>query len=325
MDLAERIRLKLRDGSSMTYADMVHEFDCTDRHVRRAIQKLREQGDVVADQDGRRQAWRLAVRAEAQTITVTASQAFSLYTWRCLFDQLAGTHFADDIRDLSMELQRSFQTKEIAAIRRLDRKFYERPESRIEMNDMQIDPRDLIGALLEEERINVRHDSVKHSEVEFTLEPLTLMAYKRMLYIVGHSAFHERVRTFALTGFTAAQRCEGDRFQYPDNYHPQDHAESGFGIFQERELVHVRIWISEKKERIVRRRKWHASQTVERGTSSNGRPGVIVSLDVVGTTELDSWVLGWGEHAEVLDPPSFRHEIKEAIARSLSIYAGPTK
>src|SRR5687767_14158647 len=114
MDLADRLRLRLRDGSALTYAEIVHEFEVTDRHARRAIQKLRDAGEVVADQDGKRSAWKLAVRAERSPVEITASQALSLYTWRGLFDQLAGTHFADDMSELCAELQRSFQTKEQA-------------------------------------------------------------------------------------------------------------------------------------------------------------------------------------------------------------------
>ena len=46
----------------------------------------------------------------------------------------------------------------------------------------------------------------------------------------------------------------------------------------------------------------------------------LVHLDLSGTTELKSWVLGFGRHAEILKPEELRAEIQKELEAALEIY-----
>jgi len=47
---------------------------------------------------------------------------------------------------------------------------------------------------------------------------------------------------------------------------------------------------------------------------------MIMTLRVMDTIELYSWILGWGEKAEVLKPPEIRHNIIETAKVMMEVY-----
>jgi len=51
----------------------------------------------------------------------------------------------------------------------------------------------------------------------------------------------------------------------------------------------------------------------------------VFSAEVAGTDEVKQWVLGWGRHAEVLEPEFLREEITRELKLSLERYEAPVK
>ncbi len=49
--------------------------------------------------------------------------------------------------------------------------------------------------------------------------------------------------------------------------------------------------------------------------------GVELTMEVSGTVELASWVLGFGDQAEVLEPDSLRDQVAAELARASARYA----
>jgi proteasome accessory factor B len=70
----------------------------------------------------------------------------------------------------------------------------------------------------------------------------------------------------------------------------------------------VRIWFDDKVARYVQRRLWHPSQRFKKAAGARG--GIEMTMDVRGTTEIVSWVLGFGDKAHVLAPP----ELADTVA-----------
>ena len=69
--------------------------------------------------------------------------------------------------------------------------------------------------------------------------------------------------------------------------------------------------------RLIEERTWHASQGIE------GRPdgGLDLTMHVGVSPEVERWILGWGEHVEVLEPSSLRESIARTTARVCATYA----
>jgi predicted DNA-binding transcriptional regulator YafY len=69
--------------------------------------------------------------------------------------------------------------------------------------------------------------------------------------------------------------------------------------------------------RRVRETIWHQSQEVADLPDGS----VLLRLVVAEPTELKHWVLGWGEHCQVLSPPAFIQEVARTAAAMAAIYA----
>ena len=171
-------------------------------------------------------------------------------------------------------------------------------------------------ALLREERLRVTHEGFSGGKKTFVLEPYTLLVYKKGLYLAGKSEGHGgEIRTFALDGFREVEWLRGARFEYPADYRPEQITEGAFGLIRG-EPTRVRILFDPKVARYVQRRMWHPTQRFRRVDD-----GIEMTMDVGGTTELVSWVLGYGDKAAVLEPPSLLTAVSTEVARSHRHYA----
>ena len=71
----------------------------------------------------------------------------------------------------------------------------------------------------------------------------------------------------------------------------------------------------------VRERRWHPTQRLEDLPGG----GVELTMEVGGQLELQSWVLSFGSGAEVLEPPSLRDAVREALRETLAVYDAPKR
>jgi predicted DNA-binding transcriptional regulator YafY len=83
--------------------------------------------------------------------------------------------------------------------------------------------------------------------------------------------------------------------------------------------VRVRVWFDDKVARYVRRRMWHPTQRFKR--TSGARGGIEMTMEVRGTVEVTSWVLGFGATAEVLEPPELRAAVRAELRAAEARYA----
>ena len=76
--------------------------------------------------------------------------------------------------------------------------------------------------------------------------------------------------------------------------------------------------MSSKLQRLrwIRERQWHPSQQIEKLPSG----GLILRLRVGGVDEVKRWIMGYGIHAEVLEPESLRAQFKNEAEKMRKIY-----
>jgi predicted DNA-binding transcriptional regulator YafY len=172
-------------------------------------------------------------------------------------------------------------------------------------------------ALLREERLRVTQEGLSGGKKTFVLEPYTLLVYKKGLYLAARSERHGgELRTFALDGFRAVAWLRGEKFEVPAGYAPEQLTEGAFGLIRGKEAVKVRIRFDDKVARYVQRRMWHPTQRFRKAPGG----GVEMTMEVRGTVEIVSWVLGFGGTAEVLAPPALREAVAAELAAATRRY-----
>jgi predicted DNA-binding transcriptional regulator YafY len=312
------VRALLDRAEGTSIYDIAERFGQSPRTALRYIQALQRAGEPLYEEmSGPRKVWRIMPTARRQTITLSTSQMVSLFLSRRVFDFLAGTGFQEDLDDVFRKLEVTLKSKESLAVRHLDRKVFDVNEARHLYEGRIEDVNDIITALLREERLRVTHEGVSGGRKTFVLEPYTLLIYKKGLYLAGFSHQHQAIRTFALDGFREVEWRRGDRFDYPADYRPEHLTEGAFGLIRG-EPTRVRIVFDDKVARYVQRRQWHPSQRFQRAAGG----GVEMTMEVRGTVELVSWVLGFGDKAEVIEPAELRASIAAELTRAARAYGG---
>jgi len=312
------VRALLDSATGASVYDIAERFGTSVRTALRYLEALRAAGEPLYEEvTDRRKVWRLMPSARRETLTLTTSQMLSLFLSRRVFDFLAGTGFKEDLDDVFARLEATLRRRDFMAARHLDRKIFdinEAPhlyEGRVEhVNEM-------LTGLLREERLEIVHESVAKGGHRALFEPYALLVYKKGLYLAGLSHAHGQVRTLALDGFRDVTWRRGDRFVYPADFQPSTLAEGAFGLIKG-EAVAVRVFFTDKVARYVTRRLWHPTQTFQRE-----KEGVEMSLKVNGTVELTSWILSFGDQAEVRAPEALRASIQAELQRAGQRYALP--
>jgi predicted DNA-binding transcriptional regulator YafY len=315
------VRALLDAPTGVSIYDIAERFDLNPRTALRYIQALQRAGEPLYEEmSGRRKVWRIMPTARRQTITLSTSQMVALFLSRRVFDFLAGTGFKEDLDDVFKKLEATLKSKESLAVRNLDRKVFDVNEARHLYEGRIEDVNDIITALLREDRLRVTHEGVSGGRKTFVMEPYTLLVYKKGLYLAGLSHQHGEIRTFALDGFREVEWLRGEKFEYPADYRPEQITEGAFGLFRGPDVTRVRIWFDEKVARYVQRRQWHPTQEFRRAAGAEGRGGVEMTMDVRGTVEVVSWVLGFGDKARVMEPEVLRVQVAEELRRAEGLY-----
>ncbi len=310
------VRAALEAAGGLSVHDIAERFDVSVRTAIRYIDALKKTGEPLYDENvGKRKVWHIMPTARRGSITMTTSQMVALFLSRRVFDFLIGTGFKEDLDEVFSKLEATLKRKEFASVRNLDRKVFDVNEARHLYEGRLDDVNDIITALLREERMRVTHEGVSGGRKTFVLDPYTLLVYKKGLYLAGFSHQHREVRTFALDGFREVDWLRGDSFDYPAEFRPEQLTEGAFGLIRG-EPTRVRVLFDANVARYVQRRQWHATQRFRRVEG-----GIELTMDLHGTTEVVSWLLGFGDKVTVLEPQALRDEVAAEAARTAAKYA----
>lgn len=149
-----------------------------------------------------------------------------------------------------------------------------------------------------------------------TAQPYHLGCIENQWYLFAYDGARSALRTFALPRIKSVKRT-GEKFKRPKDFSLAKFLEGSFAVFTGHSAEKVRVRFRGVVARLVAERSWHPSQKVRK---ENG--GVVIEMKVGLTPEVTQWVLGWGDRAEVLQPPKLRESVARASAATAAIYAG---
>jgi proteasome accessory factor B len=122
------------------------------------------------------------------------------------------------------------------------------------------------------------------------------------------------MRLFALERVRGVEVTR-QRFEIPEGYRPEEHFRSAFGLVSDRPMK-VKVRFSADVAHSVKERIWMPGQKLK----ADGEGGVTVEFEAAGEMELVSWILSYGAHAEVLEPPELRAEVKRQVRGMRQFY-----
>jgi predicted DNA-binding transcriptional regulator YafY len=124
-------------------------------------------------------------------------------------------------------------------------------------------------------------------------------------YLIAWDNHRRGMRTFALSRMHHVTVTD-KTFKRPTHFNLAEYLRGSFGIHSGKPgaETQVEIRFDAWATRLIRERRWHASQEIR----ADGT-GCILSLRLSGLEEIRRWILSWGEHATVLQPIELRNDL----------------
>lgn len=178
---------------------------------------------------------------------------------------------------------------------------------------------ELVEGLIHHHRIRFKYKSPTRGESERVVDPLSIAVYDHQLYVIARDD-KGQIRPYRFSRTRDLEADEDSAFVYPSQaeYDPHEFFADCFGIY---------VGLDLRPERIVvrlygpwagyaRSHRWHRSQRVRVGADH-----IELELQVPVCPEVETWLLGFGEHVEIVEPVSLREKIaarSNAAAKRLS-------
>lgn len=177
---------------------------------------------------------------------------------------------------------------------------------------------DVIVAILESRRLRFEYAHNDGKVDAVTIEPLSLVIFDHQFYVLAR----RDAGAFYPYRFARMKRVEklNVEFSYPSKgeYDPKSLFAQGFGIhtYGTGPVEDVEVILSGAWANFALTHRWHPSQ---RATKLEGGH-VSLLMQVRLCRELETWILGFGEHARVVRPELLAKVVADRLAKAAGSY-----
>ena len=135
--------------------------------------------------------------------------------------------------------------------------------------------------------------------------------------VFGHDELRDELRTFNIARIESLKTLDA-HFERPLDFDAQNLLDSMLWAQAGAQIYPIALWFDAYQARFIRERTYHSAQTLYE--QPNGE--LILRFPASGLAEVARFVLGFGAHCEVLEPPELRALVREHVAKMGEIYGG---
>ncbi len=298
--------------------DLAADLEVVKRTVYRDLDALMFAGfPVVSEKRDGRVFYRFLETFRLGDVPFTPDEVLALAFGEDLLRVLEGTVFHDSIRSALAKIRAGLGPELAEYLARLGETFRVLPGPHKSYAHLRETIRTLNDAVIGQRSVRIRYRTGATGAVSSrTLDPYRVWYRSGGLYVVGHDHKSGELRTFAVDRIRAIRATDA-RFEVAADFDFERYIGSSFGVIAE-PAVRVRILFDARWAHYVAERTWHPSQKLE--PRPQGR--VELAMEVGGTAELRTWILSFGDGAEVLEPEPLRDAVTAELERAVARYRG---
>jgi predicted DNA-binding transcriptional regulator YafY len=311
-----RIHDLLSAGRYPNCSHVAREFEVSPKTIQRDVDFMRDQLLLPIEYDRERHGFAYT-RAVAQfpLITVSEGELVALLVAQKAVEQYRGTSFEKPLHTAFQKLVSSLGDEASVSLQELSEAvsfhYAGVPHGQIKVFES------LAAAVMSNQLVEFDYFSLRARKPERRrAAPYHLACITNQWYLIARDQNREDMRTFALTRIGSVRKLKIS-FERPADFSVSRMFSGSFAAFEAGETERVRVRFDAVAARLVSERQWHKSQRIY----SLGQAGIELTMQVGIAPDLESWILGWGDHAEVIEPVALRKRIVETI-RSMSAKYG---
>lgn len=295
---------------------IAHEFNCTQKTIRRDIEQLRNQRNapwfISANLIHRDKSWQHPI--ELQGYWFDKKEIESLFALNQIIQQLSSSGLKQQLEPFQRRIN-ELLTKEISPHQNpltSKVKIIEIAERPVAVNVFET----AVQALAENKQIHI-HFWNRHTNqhTQRTLSPQQLIRYKDNWLIDAYCHLRKALRSFSLEAITQIQLRAETSVVIPPN-ELQDHYQSAYGIYAGKANNTAILQFSAYRSRWIQSEQWHPKQTLQ----LNELGELIMTLPYNEDEELIQEILRYGPDVTVLKPERLKQKIIEKLKQTLTCY-----
>ena len=307
-----RIHEELRRGAMINCTKHTKSLEVSRKTIVRDIAFMRDRLDLPIEYDAQINAYRYTHPVNAfPTVQVTEGELMALLVARRALEQYQGTPFHRQLEIAFEKLTGGLKDRisfspaeELRAV-----SFKNIGLAKADLAEFNL----LSAAVLRQ--YEVEFDYRKPGDAKPTrrrVQPYHLSHRENLWYLIACDVEKKGLRTFALPRIKNIKAIN-TTVTRPADFSPEQFFANALGVLGGTGDYHVRVRFSAEVADRVRERVWHDSQELR--DLKDG--GLELKLRLGALPEVETWVLGWGAAAEVLEPA----ELRERMARTVGALA----
>lgn len=310
----------LQSGPLYSAADLAEETGVTRRTIFRDLQLLKKAG-LQLRYDEERQGYALPPRTFLPPADLTVDETLSLLNLAMQLGGEPGIPFQDSAQAAAQKLLMNLPGPIRREVGELPATIVVRQDAHNPLRIAHDDFRFVLGAYRQRRKIQLRYDSLfEGREIETVVKPYGIFFERRSWYFIGYSTMHRGIRTFNVGRIVRGELLESP-FRIPKWFKLESHFGKAWRFIRGETRYDVVIRFSSKVARNVAEVRWHETQRID--WNEDGTIDFRVRVD--GLSEIQWWILGYGDEAEVLEPEDLRDELRKRIETMRQKYRLPTK
>ena len=175
----------------------------------------------------------------------------------------------------------------------------------------------LLEAVSLRRSVRIVYDSLTEwEEIGTKLNPYKLLFSRRSWYVIGRSSMHKSTRTFNVGRILEIEQLD-DRYSIPRGFSVDRYLRNAWHLIPEPGTdSKILIRFDKMVAQNVAEVRWHKTQEA----TFNEDGTLDFRVKVSGLNEISWWVLGYGDRAEVIEPPELRDIVSGHAKRMVGRY-----
>ena len=310
-----RIHEQLQDGKLTNCTKLAKLLEVSTKTVSRDIEFMRDQLGLPVEYDAKLYSWRYTYPVKNfPTVQVSEGELLALLVAQKALEQYRGTPYHDQLAHAFAKLsaglrdQVSFTPSTVLG----NVSFHQLGLSKADLKIFE----QITRAVSECREIEFTYQKPHTTSPEVRqVQPYHLTNRENAWYLLGHDSERGALRHFAVSRMHKVT-VDNRTFTKPPEFSPEKHYAGSFGAFVGAGDHKVVIRFQPDAAKKIRERFWHDSQ--EMTELPKGR--LELRLHLNSLDEIQRWILGWADDAEVIAPQELRNRIKAAATATAALY-----
>ena len=306
-----------RSRSGVGLEELAEDLGCVRRTVYRDLDALMYAGfPVVSEKRDGKVFYRFLETFQLGDVPFTADEILALAFSEDLLRSLEGTVFHDSIESALRKIRAALSQELLQFLDTIGGTFRVQSDPHKRYSESRDTIQALNQGVLAHETVRIRYFTGRTGEESSReLDPYQVWYRAGGLYVIGFDHQSQEIRTFAVDRIRELEHT-GCPFEVQADFDFDTWTAANFGVVSG-PASQVRIRFDPARANQIRERVWHRSQ--ELTELPDGR--LELTMEVGGDDELASWILSFGEQAEVIEPSGLRDRIRAALHGALSRYS----